>query len=457
MLPFSNISPDPKDEYFADGMTEELISTISRISGLMIIARTSIMGYKGGQKKISEIARELDVGTIVEGSVRKSEDRLRISVQLIDSQTSAHLWVEDYDRRLQDIFAVQSDIARSVAEALKVKLLADEASQIQKQPTKSTEAYLLYLRGRQEWNKRSEENLRKAVEDFTTAIELDPNFALAYVGLADCYNVMLDHGYIKPAEAAEKARPALLKALQLDERLAEAHAAYGLALRAYDWNWDAAEAEYKKAIELNANYAWTHQWYSVLLTIEGRLEEALDEIKKALELDPLAPMISTIVGYTLYVMEQYDDAIKYLNRALAIQPNFIFALIYLSLALAMKGEFDEAMACTEKLVRVGYPKPTAMIVRAWVLARAGKKDESLRDLDDLMKIQGSETVPPTLVASVFAELRDEEKAFEWLEKALEQRDNFVTIIKTHPLFKELRSNPRFLAIVNKLGLDRISV
>jgi TolB-like protein/Tfp pilus assembly protein PilF len=457
VLPLQNMSPDPNDEYFADGMTEEIISTLSNISTLTVISRTSVMQYKGVRKNLVDIGRELKAGTLLEGSVRKADNRARITVQLLDAMEDRHLWAQSYDRELQDVFAVQSDIARNVAEALRVKLLGNEARQIEKKPTDNTEAYLLYLKGRQRWIKRSEQSVRNAIEYFNLAIMNDANFALAYVGLADCYTVLYNHRYMERAEAAEKTRPAILKALQLGENSAEAHATYGWFLMDNDWNWDAAEAQYKKAIELNPNYATGHQFYSGLLQVEGRLEEALVEAKKALELDPLAPMMSLMVANTLYCLERYDDAIDYCNKALAIEPNFVQAFSSLAFAYAMKGEFDEATACVEKLTQAGYPKSLAMAHIAGIQARAGKKNEALSSLDSAMKLQDSGKVPVSWPAWVFAALHDEDRAIDWLEKAVTQHDSgsgSVLDIKTDPWVKELRTRPRFLEILKKLGLDK---
>ncbi len=454
VLPFSNISPDPKDEYFADGMTEEVISTLSNISGLTVISRTSTMQFKRAKKNLTEIGRELKAGTILEGSVRKAGNQVRITVQLLDPVEDKHLWAQSYDRELQDIFEVQSDIAKSVADALKVKLLAHEETQVQKKPTDNIDAYLFYLQGRQQWNKRSEESLKKAIEHFNKALQVDANFALAYVGLADGYTIMQDHGYMDPAEAAAKARPAVLKALQLDERLAEAHAAYANILTMFDWNWDSAEAEYKKAIRLNPNYATAHQWYSYLLGIEGRLEESLDEAKKALDLDPLAPMMSCTVGQTLWSLERYDEAIEYMKRSLALEPNLIPALSSLPFVYALKGEFHEAMAREKDLLQTDYPKARATIAMAAIQARAGKAEEALANLDAAMSFPDSGEIPITWPAWVFAALHDESKAFEWLEKALKHHDSQLLLVKAEPWFKELRPRPRFQEILKKLGLDK---
>jgi TolB-like protein/Tfp pilus assembly protein PilF len=455
VLPFSNISPDPKDEYFADGMTEEAISTLSNISGLTVISRTSIMQFKRPKKNLSEIGRELKAGTILEGSVRKAGNQVRITVQLLDPVDDKHLWAQNYDRELQDVFEVQSDVAKSVADALKVRLLAHEETQIQKKPTDNIDAYVLYLQGRQHWNRRSEESLRKAIADFTQSLQNDPNLALAYVGLADCYTVMQDRGFVNPAEAAAKARPAILKALQLDETLAEAHAAYGNILTTFDWNWDSAEAEYKKAIKLNPNYATAHQWYSMLLGAEGRLEESLEEAKKAFALDLLAPMMSYNVGVSLVSLERYDEAIEYMNRSLAIEPNFGSALAILPFIYARKGEFDEAIAQQKaNLAQPYYPKALAMTALAAIQAKAGKTEEALASLDAAMHQPDSGKIPPTWPAWVFAPLHDEDRAFEWLEKALKQHDPQLPYINGEPWFKDLSRRPRFQEILKKLGLDK---
>jgi TolB-like protein/Tfp pilus assembly protein PilF len=459
VLPFASLSPDPNDEYFADGMTEEMISTLSNISNLTVISRTSAMRYKGADRSLIDIGRGLGVGTILEGSVRKEGNQVRISVQLLDAAEDKHLWAHSYDRELQNVFAVQSDIAKNVADALRVKLLPSEGNQIQKRPTESSEAHLLYLKGRQYWNKRSENAVKRAIEYFKLAIDVDPSFALAYVGLADSYNVLSDHGYITSAEAAEMARPSTSKALQLDNRLAEAHAAYGWVLAVYDWNWSASEAEFKKAIELNSNYAAAYQWYSVILQMEGRLDEALDGFTRALEVDPLAPMISLNIGETLFALERYDKAIEFFRRALSVEHDFVPALSYLPSVYAMMGEFDEAMHCQDKRTRL-VSKSQAQVGSSWaaglaaIQARSGRTDQARRTLDLAMKSPDFAKTHPTEVARVFSALHEEIRAFEWLENAVSQHESQICYIKADPWFKELRSKPRFRAILRKMGLDK---
>ena len=449
VLPFTNMSPDRDDEYFADGTTEELISTLSNISNLTVISRTSIMQYKRTKKNLADIGKELKAGTMLEGSVRKAGNRVRITVQLLDAIEDKHLWSQSYDRELHDVFAVQSDIAASVAEALKVKLLAEDASQIQKKPTKNTEAYLLYLKGREYWNRRSEDNIKNAIECFTSAIDLDSNFALAYVGLADSYRVMSAET-IPVAVAAEKTKPLVLKALKLDETLAEAHTSYASVLE-NEWNWDAAEAEYSKAIELNPSYATAHHWYSILLRTEGRLEEALVEAKKSLELDPLASITSVAVGIAFLVLERYDEAIESYTRALALEPNNHVALLGMTSSYSAKGEMNRAMAYWQKFAE-HVPKPRGLVELARIQAQADRKDEARASLDSALKLPDAESLRPTWIAWVYAALHDEDKTFEFLEKAL--KENSWIEFKAYPDLKELRAKPRFLKILREMGLDK---
>lgn len=449
VLPFTNMSPNRDDEYFADGTTEELISTLSNISNLTVISRTSIMQYKRAKKNLSDIGKELRAGTLLEGSVRKAGNRVRITVQLLDAIEDKHLWSQSYDRELHDVFAVQSDIATSVADALKVKLLSEDTSQIQKKPTENTEAYLLYLKGRQYWNRRSEDNLKKAIDCFTNAISLDSNFALAYVGLADCYRVMSVE-IIPFAEAAQKTKALALNALRLDKTLAEAHTSYASVLE-NEWNWDAAEAEYKKAIELNPNYATAHHWYSLLLRTEGRLEEALAEAKKSLELDPLASVTSVAVGIAYLVLERYDEAIESYIRALAIEPNNHVALLGLTSSYSAKRELNRAMDYWQKFAQL-VPRARALVELARIQARAERRDEALASLDSALKLPDAGKLRPTWIAWVYAALHDEDETFEWLEKAL--KENSWVEFKAYPDLKAMRSNPRFLKILKEMGLDK---
>ena len=320
VLPFANISPDPNDEYFADGMTEELISAISKIPELTVISRTSVMKYKGGGRTIQEIRPELKVGTMLEGSVRKAGTKVRISVQLIDANKEGHLWAENYNRELQDVFEVQSDIAHKVAESLKVRLLARDAERVAKVPTADMEAYTLYLKGRFFWNERTLEGLKKAIRYFEEAIKHDPVYALAYAGLADCYTILENWSFLQPQEAAPKVLEYSKKALEIDDTLAEAHTSMAVVW-ANLWEWGRAESEYKRAIELNPNYATAHQWYGhgVLETLK-RYDEAISELKEAQKLDPFSLIIATNLGDALLAAGRVEGAIEQYRSVSEMDP-----------------------------------------------------------------------------------------------------------------------------------------
>ena len=300
VLPFLNISPDPNDAYFADGLTEELMVRLSSISGLKVIARTSTMRFRGTAKGVGEIGKELRAGTVLEGSVRKAANKLRVTAQLIDAGSEEHLWAQNYDRQLEDVFAIQTEVAQNVADALKTQMLGEEREHIEKKPTQDIGAYTLYLKGRYYWNERNKESLERAIKYFEEAIKRDPRFALAYSGLADSYRVLVDHGYLPPSEGSPKAKEAARKALELDETLAEAHTSLASIL-SLQWDWRGAEEEFAKALRSNPNYATAHHWYSIHLITLGRLDEAIKEVKIAEELDPLSPMIHTCVG-ALYLL-----------------------------------------------------------------------------------------------------------------------------------------------------------
>src|SRR2546428_217071 len=322
VLPLANISSDPRDEYFADGLTEELISSISNISELSVISRTSAMTYKGTSKKVGDIGKELDVGSVLEGSVRKSGNRMRIAVQLIDARDDKHLWAQNYDREFDDVFAVQSDIAKKVADALRVRILPGETRQIEKKPTNNSEAYGLYLKGRYLWNKRTKEALLKAIQYFTEATKKDPNFARAYVGLADCYIIMENWGYLTTAEASPKSKMYVTRALELDDSIAEAHVSRASILMAQEWDVEGAEREFKRAIELNPSYATAHHWYgNGLLAPQGRFDEA-QSLLAELQLKSTRQFIPNILlALGNAAAGDNEKAIEFLLKALAEKSN----------------------------------------------------------------------------------------------------------------------------------------
>ena len=452
VLPFSNMSPDSRDEYFADGMTEELITTMSRISGLKVIARTSVMGYKTGLKKIDEIARDLGVGTILEGSVRKAGERLRITVQLIDAQSSDHLWSESYDRELKDVFAIQTDISKTVADALKVKLLLQEKSQIEKKQTNNPEAYVLYLKGRTHWSTRSEDGINRAIKLFEEAIARDPHYALAITGLADCYVMLGMYGYRRPNAVFPQAKELALKALALDDNLAEPHASLSETMCHYYYDWAKAESELKRALEINPNFSQAHAWFGAcLLASRGRFDEALRESKKAEELDPRSALMASELGRVLYFMRRYDEAIEKHKRAIALEPES--ALFHKNLAdvLTQKRMFHEALAEIERAVELAKGSVYILDDAGFVYAVSGRREEAKKVLDQLDDLSGELYVPEYGRAAIYAGLGDKEKTMEWLGKAYNERC-FLTWLKVDPIFDPLRTDRRFQALLEKLGL-----
>lgn len=451
VLPLANISPDPKDEYFADGLTEELITTLSKIGEIKVVARTSSMRYKGEKATAGDIGRELNVDSLIEGSVRKSDNRVRITVQLIDTQSEEQVWSEKYDRDLQDIFSVQSDIAQRVAQALEVRLRAVEGSMIAKQQTQNLEAYTLYLRGRFYWNSRSEEGVNRAMKYFEEAIGRDPDFALAYVGLADCYSILGYYCYRRPAVVYPQAKGLAQRGLELDDNLAEAHASMGETLMNYYLDWKGAEAELDRALELNPSYATARMWRGTLYAALGRMNESIAEIRRAEELDPLSMIILTDVGRDLYFARQYDVAMEQYLKSLRVDPTFAIAHKGLAEVFVQKGMFDEAVREIEKAIALSKRSIFILDDLGLVYAASGRRDEAVRVLDDLNKLAMEEYVPAYGRAAIYAALAEKDQAIEWLGRAFEER-SFLVFLKVDPIFDPLRNDERFKSILSKMGL-----
>lgn len=449
VLPFSNMSPDPNDEYFSDGITEELISTISNIKGLAVISRTSAMQFKNVSKKMLDIGQELNAGSVLEGSVRKAGNQLRIAVQLIDVRSDQHVWTETYDRTLDDVFAIQSDIAERVARSLEIKLLTSERNRIEKARTTKSEAHTLYLKGRYFWNERTEQSIKKAIEYFRLATEKDPNYALAYSGMADCYTIMSDFGYISPKEAFSKATDSALNALKIDPDLAEAHASYALSLEGL-WDFEGAEREFKLAIRLNPNYATAHQWYGLHLERARRFDEALQEIEKATELDPLSLQIRSNTAVFHVSIGDYDEAISRLKSLLVLEPDFSPAYIWLVTAYTAKGMLREALEEIE--LKRGQPSGSIrMSIFGNTFARAGMLKEANDVIEQLKERSKHEFVDPMLFAGIYSCMNMKEEAFEWLEKAYDEHSQLLIYLQIYPWFASLRSDSRYLSLVKRVG------
>jgi len=451
VLPFANISRDTTDEYFADGMTEELIATMSRLQGLKVIARTSVMGYKTGQKKINEVANELAVGTVLEGSVRKSGDKVRITVQLIDSASSEHLWAESYDRELKDVFAIQTEIAKTVANELKIQLLSQEKAAIERRQTVNPEAYTLYLKGRFYWNERTEENMNKAVKCFQQAVNIDPEFALAYSGLADCYNTFADHEWMAPGRAGPLAKRFSTKALEIDHSLAEAHASLGFTLMNHYWDFVGAEEEFKVAIELRPSYAPAYHWYALLLFYLRRFEDACLQEEQAVDIDPYSRAVNIGLSLYLVILGKTDEAMDRLRSVIKLNPEFANVHAWKSMVHAWLSDYDSAIEDAKKALEIDNT-PFHESVLGWVYAVAGKRVEAQSILDRLMVRADNKYVSPIWVAAAEFALGRRNEAFGRLQKALTEKDPDLFYFGSLPWFKEYQSDPRWEQIDAKLGI-----
>ena len=454
VLPFTNISPGSEDEYLADGMTEELITSLSGVRELTVIGRTSVMRYKGATKSLSEIGGELRAGSLIEGSVRRAGDRLRITVQLINSKSEGHIWAQNYDRRLEDIFAIQSEIAERVTKELKVRLVKSEKARIETPPTQSTEAYTLYLKGRHYWNERSREGLNNAVEYFNRSLAIDPRFALGHSALADCYLVMGFNGLADAIPSFERAKEFSTRALELDPNLGEAHAVLGASIHNLEYEWEKSDAEMRRSIELNPNYPTAHQWYSQLLWFRRRFHESEVEIRRAVELDPFSLVINTNLGDLLYFDGKFQSAIEQFRKVVSMDPTFYPPHSSLVPAYVRVGLYEEALREGRIVGELTNSPLTGKLAAAYVYASMGKGGEARPLLGEAEANYRSEHITPYAISLVHFQLGDREKGFEWLERAYEQRDSGLNGLAIDHELEALRGDPRYLAWVDRLGLPR---
>jgi TolB-like protein/Flp pilus assembly protein TadD len=453
VLPFDNLSRDPDNAYFTEGIQDEILARLAKIGDLKVISRTSTQRYKSSPEDLPQIAKRLGVSNILEGSVQKTADRVRVTVQLLNAATDAHLWGETYDRSLTDVFAAESDIARAIAATLQAKLTGSEQHALTARPTQNTEAHQLYLRGRYFWNKRTGADLKKSIGYFNEAIGKDPNYALAYAGLADAYVLFPAYGEGSPRDSLPQAKAAAKKALELDSTLGEAHASLAQALLAYDFDFTEAKQEFQRAIELNPNYATAHHWYaeSVLVPL-GQFDDAIAEAKRALELDPLSVIINADVGTILTNARRYDEAIEQLRKTVEMDPGFYYAHWTLGDALEMKGRNEEAIAEYKKAIALNDdPLPPALLGHLY--AKIGRKDEALAILKQLREVRESKQryVSPFNLALVDIGLGDKDEAIKLMEETYEERDGYnINSIKVEPMLDPLRGDPRFEALVQKV-------
>jgi len=449
VLPFDNLSRDPDNAYFAEGVQDEILTRLAKVADLKVISRTSTQHFKSAPENLPEIAKQLGVTNILEGSVQKAADQVRVNVQLINAITDAHVWADTYDRKLTDIFAVESEIAKNIAETLQARLSGSEKSSIAKTPTVNPEAYELYLKGRFFWNKRTGTDLRKAIDYFNQAIAKDPNYALAYVGLADSYLLLSSYAAVSPAESLPPARSALKKALELDDSLAEAHASFGL-LTTLELDLHRALDELKRAVELKPNYATAHHWLALAHLTLAQFDSAISEAKRAIELDPLSLVINADTSWIYFSARRYDEAEAQVRKTLEIGPQFFLAHYYLGEVLQFKAHLSEAIAEFQKAFELNNdPYSLAMLGQAY--ARNGQRDEAQKILARLNEEAKSHYVAPYALALVQIGLGDKDRAIEELDHAYrEQETNYLFGIKVDPMLDDLRGDPRFEALVRRV-------
>ncbi len=454
VLPFINMSADPEQEYFCDGMAEEIINALSQVEGLNVIARTSTFVFKDKQKDIAEIGRKLNVETVLEGSVRKAGNQLRITAQLINVTDGYHLWSKKFDKEMKDIFAIQDEISLSIVEALKVKLLKTEKAAIVKRYTEDMEAYNLHLKGNYYWQMLTKEGFDKAIECFEQALQKDPHYALAYAGLASVYWASSYFGNVPSNEAYPRAIEYAKKALDMDQSLADAHATLGIINANYDWNWKAAEQEFKQALQLNPNYALIHLRYSISLTFTGRHEESIYEIKRAQELDPLSSYINAIVGHIFSHAGRYDEAIEVLRMTITMNPNYWLSHYFLGYAYIGKSMIEEAIAEFEKAVDLSGGAPLVVSKLAAAYYESGKKAKTEELLASLEQRSRDGYVQPICFYVIHKVRGDQDKAFEWMKRACEERDSYLPWLRVTAVDRyRIPDEPRYKALLEKAGLE----
>lgn len=453
VLPLENLSSDVSQEYFADGMTDELITALGTINGLRVISRTSVMLYKHARKPLPQIAHELKVDAVVEGTVLRSGDHVRITAQLIRASADEHLWSQSYEGDLRDTLELQDDVARAIADRIRVKVISKEQALLEKPKLLNPDAYDAYLKGRYFWNKRTEQGLKEAIDYFDEAIAKDPNYAPAYSGLADSYALLGDweYGALAPNEAFPRAKAAATKGLQLDDTLGEAHASLALCMKSFDWNWKGAQAELLRAIELSPSYATAHQWYAWNLIILGRNNEGIAELKKAEALDPLSLIISADIADALVIAHRYEEAIHQSRRAMEMDPSFAMAHYQLGQALVQVHNYDGAVLELQQAIELSRGNPICTSQLGYVYAVSGRRNEALKIVDDLKNKSNHKPSYAADIALVYAGLNEKDQAFAWLEKAYVERFNPSILVR--PAFDVLHSDPRFQDLLRRLGLS----
>jgi len=451
VLPLTNLSGDPEQEYFADGMTEALIAELTKIRELKVISRTSVMQYKGAKRKLPQIARDLEVDGVVEGSVVREGNQVRIIVQLIEGKTDRHLWADSYQREMSSVLALQSSVAQAIAAEIKITLSPEEKTRLTNTRLVNPEAYDAYLKGRQFWTLRTKEGLEKSVEYFQRSVQIDPEYALGYAGLADAYLILGYNRFLSPQETYPKAKVAVRKALELDNSLAEAHTTQAGIFLSYDWDWSGAEREYRRALALKPGYAFAHQFYAHFLSYVGRFDESIKEIKIARALDPLSPGINANVGFFLYLARRYGEAIQELQSALELYPELAATQAFLSFAYSAMGLHEQAIAAAEAAVRGGWPGADFELARA--LALAGKRQQAKLTIEKALRMR-RRYISSVDLAFAYGALGEKAQAFAILEKAYAERNSDLVRLRVAPLLDPLRNDPRFQNLLRRMNFPQ---
>ncbi|HEX8185984.1 MAG TPA: tetratricopeptide repeat protein [Blastocatellia bacterium] len=452
VLPFRSLGPDSGDEYFGLGMADALITNLTNIKKIVVRPTSAVARYTSPVNEPAAIGRELKVELVLEGRIQRANDRIRVTVQLVNVETGAPLWARKFDGEFVDIFSVQDEISSQVAEALTLELTSTEKKILTKRFTNNAEAYQENLKGRYQWNRWTEEGFKKSIAFFQRAIDIEPSYAQAYAGMADTYNALAFYSHIPPNEAMPKVKESAKRALELDETLAEAHLSLASAFMFYDWEWQAAEKEFNRAIELNPSYSMAHQGYGLFLIAMGRFEEAEARHARALELDPISPLILTTTGFPFYFAGQYDEAIEKYKMALEVEPNFGLTHASLGDAYTQKGMYEEAILEYQRGVVLFGRKVSFLSSLAYVLALSGSMSEAREILDEITEIAKHNYVSPLTFAVVHIGLGDKDEAFDWLQKSLEERSNRLVFLNVQPTFNPIRSDARFKDLINLVGL-----
>ena len=452
VLPFVNAGADPEAEYLSDGITESIINNLSQLSQLRVMARSTVFRYKGLESDWQEAGRRLGVHAVLLGRVLQFDERLIIRTELVDVKSGGQLWGQQYNRELVDIFSVQEEIAREISEGLRLKLRAEEKRLLTKRYTENTEAYHAYLKGRYFWNKRTEGELKKGIEYFHQAIEIDQRYALAYAGLADCYAVLGNFSFLSPEAAYPKAKTAAVKALEIDDTLSEAHASLAWVKTQYDWDWAGAERKFKQAIALNPDYTPAHYWYALFLSAMGRHDEAIAQAGHAHEIEPLSLLPNTVLGWTFYFARQYSEAVEQLRKTVEMEPNFSFGRCLLGGAYEQMGMYYEAVAEFNAAVSGTGSRTQSLAALGHGYATSGRRGEAMEVLKELQEAQKRKYIAPFFMALIYTGLGEKEQAFAWLERAYQGRSWGLLWLKVDPRFDSLRSDSRFTDLLCRIGL-----